>query len=124
MQFRLKTSKQTEEIYSAIYAREYLQPFVLVKISISLALHDGYKFEEEATYDTNGLDLNRQIIMGDNESLFKALIEVNEGRYIDEEEYFPNVVKQYIDYGAMLLEQEYKYGHDFYSHLVNLEKGI
>ena len=62
--------------------------------------------------------------MGDNESLFKALIEVNEGLYIDEEEYFPNVVKQYIDYGAMLLEQEYKYGHDFYSHLVNLEKGI
>jgi len=124
MQFRLKTSKQTEEIYAAIYAREYLQPFALVKISIALALHDGYKSEDGTTYDSNGLDLNRQTIMGDNESLFKALIEVNEGRYIDEEEYFPNVVKQYIDYGSVLLEQEYKYGHDFYSHLVNLEKGI
>lgn len=124
MQFRLKTSKQTEEIYATIYVREYLQPFALVKISIALALHDGYKYKDETAYDTNGLDLNRQTIMGDNESLFKALIEVNENRYIDEEEYFPNVVKQYIDYGAILLEQEYKYGHDFYSHLVNLEKGI
>ena len=109
MQFRLKTSKQTEEIYAAIYAREYLQPFALVKISIALALHDGYKSKDGTTYDTNGLDLNKQTIMGDNESLFKALIEVNEGRYIGEEEYFPNVIKQYIDYGAILLEQEYKY---------------
>lgn len=124
MQFRLKTSKQTEDIFAAIYAREYLQPFVLVKISMALALHDGYQSRSNTTGDTNGLDLNRQTIMGDNEALFKALIEVNENRYIDEEEYFPNVVKQYIDYGAILLEQEYKYGHDFYSHLVNLEKGI
>lgn len=124
MQFRLKTSKQTEDIFAAIYAREYLQPFALVKISMALALHDGYQSRSNTTDDTNGLDLNRQTIMGDNEVLFKALIEVNESRYIDEEEYFPNVVKQYIDYGAILLEQEYKYGHDFYSQLVNLEKGI
>ncbi len=40
------------------------------------------------------------------------------------EEYFPNVVKQYTDYGAILLKQEYRYGHDFYAHLVSLEKGI
>ena len=124
MQFRLRTSKQTEEIYAAIYAREYLQPFALVKISIALALHDGYKAQDNATGDMNGLDLNRQTIMGENEALFKALIELNEGRYIEEEDYFPMVVKQYIDHGAMLLEQEYKYGHDFYSHLVNLDKSI
>ena len=124
MQFRLKTSQQTEEIFAAIYAREYLQPFALVKISIALALNDGYQFKRDLVCDTNGLDLNKQTIMGENEALFKALIEVNEGRYIDAEEYFPNVVKQYIDYGAILLEQEYKYGHDFYSHLVNLEKSI
>lgn len=124
MQFRLRTSKQTEEIYAAIYAREYLQPFALVKISIALALHDGYKAQNNATDDMNGLDLNRQTIMGENEALFKALIELNEGRYIEEEDYFPMIVKQYIDYGALLLEQEYKYGHDFYSHLVNLEKSI
>ncbi len=74
--------------------------------------------------DSNGLDLNRQTITGENDALFKALIELNEQRHIYEEEYFPNVVKQYIDYGAVLLEQEYRYGHDFYAHLVSLEKGI
>ncbi len=49
---------------------------------------------------------------------------MNEHRHIYEREYFPNVVKQYIDSGAVLLRQEYRYGHDFYAHLVSLEKGI
>lgn len=124
MQFRLKTSKRTEEIFSAIYAREYLQPFALAKISISLAIYDGFQSKIDTESDSNGLDLNRQTITSENDSLFKALIEMNEQRHIYEDEYFPGVVKQYIDYGAILLEQEYKYGHDFYTHLVNLDKSI
>lgn len=125
MQFRLKTSKRTQDIYEAIYQREYLQPFALSKICISLALRSGYNStEDDTTYDVNGLDLNRQTITSDNDLLFKALIEVNEERHISEEEYFPGVVKKYIDYGAILLEQEYKYNHEIYSHLVNLDAGI
>ncbi|MCM1127846.1 MAG: DndE family protein [Lachnospiraceae bacterium] len=125
MQFRLKTSKRTQDIYEAIYQREYLQPFALSKISISLALRSGYNSAEDDTvYDVNGLDLNRQTITSDNDLLFKALIEVNEERHISEEEYFPEVVKKYIDYGAILLEQEYRYSREIYSHLVNLDAGI
>ena len=88
--------------------REHLQPFALAKISIALALKDGFCSKENT----------------DDDGLTKALIELNEQRHIYEEEYFPNVVKQYIDYGAVLLRQEYRYGHDFYAHLVSLEKGI
>ena len=124
MQFRLKTSKRTQEIYEALYIREHLQPFALAKISIALALKNGYQRKRENAYDNDGLDLNRQTITGENDALIKALIEMNEGRHIYEEEYFPETVKQYIDYGAILLEQEYKYGHDFYAHLVSLERGI
>lgn len=125
MQFRLKTSKRTEEIYNAIYQREYLQPFALSKISISLAVHNKYDSRNDLEeYDTDGLDLNRQTITGENDRLFKALIEMNEGRYIPEEEYFPGIIKKYIDFGACILEQEYKYNHAIYSHLVNLDEGI
>lgn len=124
MQFRLKTSKRTQEIYESLYTREHLQPFALVKISIALALNDGYSSINHDIEDTDGIELNRQTITSENDALFKALIEMNEQRHIYEEEYFPDVVKQYIDYGAILLEQEYKYGHDFYAHLVTLEKGI
>lgn len=125
MQFRLKTSKKTEEIYAHIFQREHLQPFALAKISIALAVESGFKVGQSSHLDdSDGLDLNRQTITGENDILFKALIDLNEGKFIDEEEYFPDYVKQYIDYGAKLLEQEMKYGHSFYTHLVSLEKGL
>lgn len=123
MVFRTKTSKRTMEIYEAIYQREYLQPFALAKISLALAIHSGYKFTGEIA-DTMGLDLNRQTITGEYDLLFKKLIENNEGKSIPEEEYFPNYVKAYMDQGAILLEQEYKYSNDIYIHLLELDKGI
>ena len=123
MVFRTRTSKRTMEIFSYIQQREYLQPFILAKISIALAIRKKYKFEGVIA-DTLGLDLNRQTITGENDLLFKKLIEMNEGRNIPEEEYFPNYVKAYMDKGAEILEQEYKYSQDIYKHLVELDKGI
>lgn len=123
MVFRTKTSKKTMEIYEYIYQREHLQPFALAKISIALAIHSNYKFNGE-NEDSAGLDLNRQTITGEHDLLFKKLIEMNEGKSIPEEDYFPNYVKAYMDYGALLLEQEYKYTNDIYTHLMELEKGI
>ena len=113
------------EIYEEIKKRENLQPFALAKVSIALAIHYGFKFDGKLA-DTNGLDLNRQTITGDNDLLFKKLIENNEGKSIPEEEYFPDYVKAYMDHGAILLEQECKYANknDMYSHLVNVDAGI
>lgn len=123
MVFRTKTSKKTMEIYEYIYQREHLQPFALAKISIALAIRSGYLYNGENA-DSAGLDLNRQTITGEHDLLFKKLIELNEGKSIQEEDYFPNYVKAYMDYGATLLEQEYKYTNDIYMHLMELEKGI
>lgn len=125
MQFRLRTSKKTEEIFSMISQREHLQPFALSKIAIALAIRDNYNaFSDETSTDMNGLELNKQTITSDNDLLFKLLIELNEKRYIEEKEYFPGVVKKYLDYGAGLLEQEYRYGRNMYTHLVDLDKSI
>lgn len=111
------------EIYDYIYQREHLQPYALAKISIALAIHAKYQFEG-TNADSAGLDLNRQTITGDHDLLFMKLIELNEGKSIPEEDYFPNYVKAYMDFGATLLEQEYKYSNDIYTHLMELEKGI
>lgn len=123
MVFRTKTSKRTMEIFEYINQREHLQPFALAKVSIALSIKNKYKYTDNLM-DTLGLDLNRQTITGDNDLLFKKLIEINEGKSIPDEEYFPNYVKAYLDNGAILLEQEYKYSKDFYTHLVELDKGI
>ncbi len=111
------------EVFDFIYQREHLQPYALAKICIALAIRSKYKYNGENT-DNSGLDLNRQTITGDHDLLFKKLIEMNEGISIPEEEYFPNYVKAYMDHGAMLLEQEYKYTNDIYVHLMELDKGI
>ncbi len=111
------------EIYEYIYQREHLQPFALAKISIALAIRAGYIYDGKCS-DVAGLDLNRQTITGEHDLLFKKLIEMNEGKNIPEEEYFPSYIKAYMDYGAILLEQEYKYTNDIYTHLTELEKGI
>ena len=124
MTFRTKTSKQTMEIFNTFAKSEHLQPFILAKLSIALSIRNCYQYNELELKDTLGLDLNRQTITGDYDLLFKSLIEVNENRNISDNEFFPNVIKAYIDNGAKLLEQEHKYSTDFYIHLVELDKGI
>lgn len=123
MIFRTKTSKQTMQIYEFINTREHLQPFALAKISIALAIRSGYRYNGSLS-DSAGLDLNRQTITGEYDLLFKKLIELNEEKSLSDEEYFPNYIKAYLDYGASLLAQEYKYTNDIYTHLVELEKSI
>ena len=67
--------------------------------------------------DSEGLDLNRQTITGDNETYFKVLIEQVEERYLSEEEYFPKYVKAHIDRGSELLL-------DMYNHAGSVDKYI
>ena len=111
------------EIYKYIEKREHLQPYILVKLSLALAINAGYKYDGVLD-DNAGLELNRQTITNEYDVLFKALIQMNEEKHISEKDYFPGYIKAYIDYGAILLEQEYKYSSDFYVHLLDLDKGI
>ena len=124
MAFRTRTSEKTMKIYKAFEVRDHLQPFILAKLSIALSIKRGFRYVKDELEDGQGLDLNRQTITGEYDLLFKTLIEVHENRHITDEEFFPNVVKAYLDNGATLLDQEYKYSNDFYIHLVELEKGI
>ena len=77
-------------------------------------------------FDTNALgrELNRQTITGDADALYKCLMELYAQRHLTDEEFFPGYVKAHIDRGAVLLEQEQRYGGDFLVHLTALEKGI
>lgn len=73
MVFKLKTSKRTMDIYKQIEKREHLQPFVLVKLSLALAINNGYIYDGSLS-DTAGLELNRQTITNEYDVLFKSLI--------------------------------------------------
>ena len=125
MIFKIRTSNITMNIFQSIGASEQLQPFILSKLAISLSIKSDKTLEEHDFHrDNNGLELNRQTITGEYDTLFKCLIEMKEGRHLDDDDYFRNYVKAHLDRGALLLEQEHKYGGDFLVHLVNLQKSV
>lgn len=125
MGFRLKTSKKTKEIFEEIGKSSNLKPFALSKIAVSLSLKDKNSIEEYKNNDMNGLELQRSTVTGDYDAIFKALIEVNLGRNISDDEYYPNFMKLHMDRGAELLSNQYKYsGGNLEKFLANaLNKG-
>ena len=124
MAFKLKTSQQTEEIFSRIEASEKLPWPTLMRFALSLSIRQGSLMEIEFYSDNLGRELNRQTITGDADCLYKCLIELQENRHIPDEVYFPSYVKAHLDRGARLLDQEKKYSRDLLIHLTELDKGI
>lgn len=123
MGFRLKTSKRTKEIFEEIGGSSNLKPFALSKIAVSMSLSSSISILEYENNDTNGLELQRSTVTGEFDSLFKALIEMNLGRHISEDEYYPDYMKLHMDRGAELLYNKYKYAggnlEDFITNLLH-----
>lgn len=125
MAFKLKTSKKTEEILSQAEASTNIPYSTLVKLSIALSLRTGPLKDADYSTNTLGRELNRQTITGDADALYKCLFEVCANKHLSDEEYFPVSVKAHLDRGALLLQNEMRYGsHDFLQHLSELDKGI
>lgn len=124
MAFKLKTSQQTEEIFNRIETSEKLPWPTLMRLALSLSIRRGSLMEIELYSDSQGRELNRQTITGDADTIYKCLIELQEGRHLSDEEYFPTYVKAHLDRGAKLLDQEKKYSRDLLVHLTELERGL
>lgn len=121
---KLHTAKQTQKIFNSLGKALGLQPYILSKLAIALSVKKGCIESDDYKTDNEGLELSRQTIFGDHDLLFKALIINREHRSINEEEYFPGIVKAHLDRGAKLLEDEKKYSKDFYNHLCRLDMNL
>lgn len=124
MAFKLKTSKNTEDIFDKIELSENLPWYTLARLAIALSIHKGKLLDEDFESDTQGRELNRQTITGDSDIVYKCLIQFQEDRHLSDDEYFPKYVKAHLDRGANLLEQEKRYSKEFLVHLTQLDKGI
>lgn len=126
MIFKLRTSKQTMEIFSELGNSIHLQPFALAKIAIALSVRDETALSKnDFNTDNEGIELNRQTITGEYDDLFKALIIGNERVPLQDEVYFPMYLKAHLDRGAKLLMAEYRYSKGkIYKQLLNLDKSV
>ena len=87
MIFKIKTSAKTMKIFEEINSNKKLQPYILSKIAISLSLKSEKPLtDKNLKTDNKGLELNRQTITGEFDLLYKVLIEVFEGKKIEENE--------------------------------------
>lgn len=125
MVFKIRTSKRTMQCFDEIAASENLQPFILSKLAISLSLKSNKPLEEnDFKTDTMGLELNRQTITAEYDTLYKSLIELYEGHHINDDDYFQKYLKAHLDRGARMLHSEYRYGGDFLLNLLKETSGI
>lgn len=125
MVFKIRTSKRTMQCFDEIAASENLQPFILSKLAISLSLKSNKPLEEsDFKTDTMGLELNRQTITAEYDTLYKSLIELYEGHHINDDDYFQKYLKAHLDRGARMLYSEYRYGGDFLLNLLKETSGI
>ena len=123
MAFKLKTSKKTAEIFDRIEGSECLPCYTLVKLAIALSLRSKEHLKESDFHtNTLGRELNRQTITGDADALYKCLMELHAQKHLTDEEFFPSYVKAHIDRGAILLDQEQRYGGNFLVHLKKIKK--
>ena len=124
MAFKLKTSKETEEIFNRIEASENLAWPTLMRLALALSIMQGSVLPLELYSDNLGRELNRQTITGDADIMFKCLIQIQEKRHLSDDEYFPTYIKAHLDRGARLLDQEQRYSKEFLVHLSDLSNSI
>lgn len=124
MVFKLRTSKETQKVFSKVGAVNGLQPFALAKIAIALSIRQGPLQDKDYQTDNEGQELNRQTIFGEHDLLFKCLIICSENRAISDDEYFPRIVKAHLDRGAKLLGGEARYSKNLFVNLCHLDSNI
>lgn len=125
MVFKIRTSQKTADIFGKIGASINYPPFILSKLAISMSLKSG-KPLRDSDYQTDslGLELNRQTITGEWDTLYKCLIELFEGRHIDEDNYFQKYLKAHLDRGAKMIYSEFQYNSDFLRALLSDKSGL
>lgn len=125
MIFKIRTSKKTMSLFEEITASTNYAPFILSKLSISMSLKSNKPLDEaDFKTDNFGLELNRQTITGEYDALFKSMIEIFEGKHMNDDDYFQKYLKAHLDRGARLLYSEYKYSPDFLLALLSEENTI
>ncbi|AMO86776.1 DNA sulfur modification protein DndE [Solibacillus isronensis B3W22] len=120
MNFRLKTSKGTEEILKSLQNSTGLTWNILSRIAVAMSLNDPTIPAEVP--DTSGIEIHRNTMTGEHDYVYKAIIRQHAGYHVPEEEYFPDLFNRHIERGIRMLEGEYKLFGNYDKLLTNLLK--
>lgn len=126
----LHPSKTTHEFLEDVLARRTgVRRNIWARIAVARSLSLQDLPPETSKYDSDGTELARHTILGEYDSLFKAIFTLRYEREIADEEFFPKLFKAHLEHGAQLLKQDWELSgnrpDEFYlrlsSHLPALE---
>lgn len=125
MIFRLKTSKNTENIINDIKNKFFITPNILLRIAVSLSLKNKKETkefikEETSKFDSSGIEFQRHTLVGDNEMFYKIMMEQFCEESLNDEEFFPIHFKYHLENGVKLLKSEVEFAPNFETFLKNL----
>lgn len=104
---RLYTTRETDEILSALRLETKLEKYILARISFSLSLsEDGVSVP--ISTDFSGAEMKRPTFIGADELFIKTLIsQTYKKTALSEEEFYSNksIIKNHIDHGAAKLKK-------------------
>ncbi len=113
MIFRLKTSQEADLILKQIKKQTSFSNNIAARLAIALSLKGSKisKEEIEGTYEkleSNGFDFPRHVLLGENEIIYKCLMEEFVQSNLSDAEFFPVHTKFHFERGIKLLELEMK----------------
>ncbi|MGL5982973.1 MAG: DndE family protein [Cetobacterium sp.] len=125
MIFRLKTSKQTENIINEIKNKFAITPNILLRLAISLSLKskkENKEFiqHEALKFDNSGIEFQRHTLTGDNEALYKIIMEQYCSESLTDEEFFPLHFKYHLEKGINILKSEIEFASNLEMFIKNL----
>lgn len=122
MNFRLKTSVKCQKTLEELKQRTNITPNILCRYAIGLSILEETPVDLYKVKDTNGQEFNRQVLTGQYDSVFKALIIQNAGHPLTDEDYFPTYIKAHIERGVELLKNNYDLAGNREKFLINLAR--
>lgn len=109
MQTRLRTSKESKELLNTLNSllRMSNNAIILRYAMIrSIQATKPIENDTDAVVNNNaGFEISRSTLFGDNEIIYKALMNALE---IDDESFFPKLVNKHIERGLKIMDRDYK----------------
>jgi len=108
MTTRIKLSKEISIKLDYLSRKLNLRRNIICRIAIGRSLVQKESVGGYIHLDSQGYELNRITILGNQTELFRALINQHEGRRIGDFEYFSKYIRNHIERGISLLHEEYE----------------
>jgi len=122
MSNRLKISKETSDKIIELQAPTNFTRNILVRLAIGLSLQDPTMPVIVNDKSSGGLDIDRFILTGEYDLVYKTLITQHAKKKLSDEEYFPDWFNAHLERGIVLLENEYKHAGNAEKFVINLLK--